>query len=562
MAAPGYQIYSTMPGGGYGKKDGTSMASPHVAGTAALVLATYPGWSNDQVRTQLQATADDLGNPGRDAWYGFGLVDADEAAALPNSPPVADNLSVDTDEDTPVDITLTASDVDGNPLTYAVVTDPSHGTLGGAAPDLTYTPAPDYNGPDSFTFVANDGLVDSNVATVSITVWPVNDPPSASFDYSCMGLSCDFDASGSSDPEEAIASYDWDFGDGHTGSGLAPSHTYAAVGTYSVALTVTDDAGASDTDVQTVTVSEVPPSMHVGDLDGSLASANKKFWWAEVTITVHDGDEEPVPEATVQGTWSGGASGSGSCLSGADGTCTVLSPKITVAEETIAFVVDGVTHPTLPYQPAENHDPDGDSDGTSIVVSQASNQPPVAHFTYECSGLSCTFDGSQSSDPDGNITSYVWDFGDGETATGAGVSHTYAAEGTYPVLLTVTDNDGATDTESQNVPVGVGPGTMFVFDISMSGKSAGPNRSATAVVTIHDTDGSPVAGATVHGTWSGDYGASVSGVTAADGTAVFSSGKVRQANATFTFTVEDVVHDGFTYDPGLNNESSATLVMP
>jgi PKD repeat protein len=240
----------------------------------------------------------------------------------------------------------------------------------------------------------------------------------------------------------------------------------------------------------------------------------------------------------------------------------VLSPKIIVAEETIAFVVDSVAHPTLPYQPAENHDPDGDSDGTSIVVSQAGNQPPVAHFTYDCTGLLCTFDGLGSHDPDGSITSYAWDFGDGNTATGAGVGHTYAVEGIYTVLLTVTDNDGATDTESQNVPVGVSPGTMFVFDITMSGKAAGPNRSATAVVTIHDTDGSPVAGATVHGTWSGDYSGSVSGVTAADGTVAFSSGKVRQADATFTFTVDDVVHANFTYDPGLDNESSATVIVP
>jgi hypothetical protein len=96
----------------------------------------------------------------------------------------------------------------------------------------------------------------------------------------------------------------------------------------------------------------------------------------------------------------------------------------------------------------------------------------------------------------------------------------------------------------------------------MSGKSAGPNRSATAVVIIYDTGDSPVAGATVHGTWSGDYSASVSGVTAADGTVAFSSGKVRQANTTFTFTVDDVSRDGFVYDPGLNNQTSATLVVP
>jgi subtilisin len=138
LAAPGDQIYSTMPGGGYGYKSGTSMASPHVAGTAALVLASFPDWSNDQVRTQLQTTADELGDLGRDSWYGYGLVDADEAAASTNNPPVAYGQAVVTDEDTPVAITLMGSDPDGDPLTFSVVTGPFDGTLSGTAPNLTY----------------------------------------------------------------------------------------------------------------------------------------------------------------------------------------------------------------------------------------------------------------------------------------------------------------------------------------------------------------------------------------------------------------------------------------
>lgn len=94
-----------------------------------------------------------------------------------NDPPVADNQSVTLDEDTSKNITLTASDVDGDPLTYHIVANPSYGSLSGIAPNLTYKPDPNYNGPDSFTFKANDGKVDSNIATVSITVNPVNDPP-------------------------------------------------------------------------------------------------------------------------------------------------------------------------------------------------------------------------------------------------------------------------------------------------------------------------------------------------------------------------------------------------
>jgi hypothetical protein len=96
-----------------------------------------------------------------------------------DTPPVADDQDVNTDEDTPVDITLTGSDEDGDPLTFEVVDGPTNGILSGSGANLTYTPDADYNGPDSFTFRVNDGQADSDPATVSITVNPVNDPPLA-----------------------------------------------------------------------------------------------------------------------------------------------------------------------------------------------------------------------------------------------------------------------------------------------------------------------------------------------------------------------------------------------
>ena len=87
-----------------------------------------------------------------------------------NDAPVADDQSVVSAEDTAVAITLTASDLDGDPLTYNVVAGPADGTLSGTAPDLIYTPDPGFSGADQFTFQANDGTVDSNTAAVSITV--------------------------------------------------------------------------------------------------------------------------------------------------------------------------------------------------------------------------------------------------------------------------------------------------------------------------------------------------------------------------------------------------------
>ena len=67
--------------------------------------------------------------------------------------------------------------MDGDTLTYSIVAQPSHGVASLVAGKLSYTPAANYNGPDSFTFKANDGTVDSNIATVSITVTAVNDIP-------------------------------------------------------------------------------------------------------------------------------------------------------------------------------------------------------------------------------------------------------------------------------------------------------------------------------------------------------------------------------------------------
>ncbi len=94
----------------------------------------------------------------------------------PNTAPTASAQSVSANEDIAKTITLSASDAEADPLTYTV-NNPSNGTLSGTAPNLTYTPDANFNGSDSFTFKVNDGSLDSNVATVTITVAAVNDAP-------------------------------------------------------------------------------------------------------------------------------------------------------------------------------------------------------------------------------------------------------------------------------------------------------------------------------------------------------------------------------------------------
>jgi PKD repeat protein len=183
-------------------------------------------------------------------------------------PPVANDVAYATDEDTPLNVAapgVLANDTDanGDSLTATLVVGPGNGTLTrNANGSFSYTPNSDFNGSDLFTYVANDGQADSiNVATVSITVNAVNDAPVADpkDPYSgTVGVAVTFDGSGSSDVDGTTVAYAWDFGDGSLGTGVNPSHTYAAAGTYTVSLTVADDGGLSDTVTTTATIAAEP----------------------------------------------------------------------------------------------------------------------------------------------------------------------------------------------------------------------------------------------------------------------------------------------------------------
>jgi PKD repeat protein len=260
---------------------------------------------------------------------------------------------------------------------------------------------------------------------------PQNAAPVASFTSSVSGLVASVDGSGSSDSDGTVASYAWDFGDGSaTGTGRTTSHTYSAAGSYTVKLTVTDDGGATGSTTKQVTVAAAPPqnaspvAAFTSSVSGLVASV--------------DGSGSSDSDGTIASyAWDfgdGSAAATGRTTSHTYSAAGSYTVKLTVTDD------GGATDSTTKQ--------------VTVAAAPPQNAAPVASFTSSVSGLVASLDASGSSDSDGTVASYAWDFGDGSAAgSGRTTSHTYAAAGTYTVKLTVTDDGGATDSTTKQVTV-------------------------------------------------------------------------------------------------------------
>jgi hypothetical protein len=157
-----------------------------------VVVAAGPGqlryqWfrNNFSINGATNSTYDFVVQPGSGGVYSvrvtnaFGSVTSSNALLLVNSVPNALPQAVTLNEDSSLALTLSGTDADNDALTFSIITPPSHGVLNDVAPAVTYTPARDYFGVDSFTFTVSDGLAIAAAAVVDITVLPVNDPPAA-----------------------------------------------------------------------------------------------------------------------------------------------------------------------------------------------------------------------------------------------------------------------------------------------------------------------------------------------------------------------------------------------
>ena len=273
--------------------------------------------------------------------------------------------------------------------------------------------------------VSGPGIDTQNWASRALFVYageagpPENQPPTAHAIVTCTGLTCTFNGTASTDPENDIDSYAWDFGDpGQTGTGATTTHTYPSSGPRTVTLTVTDGDGATGTTTQSINPQNLPPTAAATVSCAGLACT-------------FNGTASTDPENDIDSyAWDFGDPGQ----TGTGATTTHTYPSSGPRTVTLT-VTDGQG-----------------ATGTTTQSINPQNLPPTAAATVTCNGRACTFNGTASNDPDGTIASYAWDFGDpGQTGTGATTTHTYPDAGPRTVTLTVTDNAGATGHDSESI---------------------------------------------------------------------------------------------------------------
>ncbi|MFN0176386.1 MAG: PKD domain-containing protein [Saprospiraceae bacterium] len=310
----------------------------------------------------------------------------------------------------------------------------------GGVPDTSIlrNPVVVYSSPGTFsvTLIAINSSGQDTFSRSNYIV--VNTTPVAGFTAATIGLAASF-----TNTSTGATSYLWNFGDGGSSTATNPTHIYAMDGTYTVTLSATNACGTT-TKVQTVTITTAPIAGFTATPTAGCAPLTVQF------------TNTSSPNSTSFDWQFPGGNPSSS---------TAQNPP------SVVYAIPGTYTVTLT---ASN------SAGTStfsqtIVVSGG----PTANFSSSVNLLTANFTNTSS-----NSTSYSWDFGDGSSSTDPNPTHDYAADGTYTVVLTAT-NDCGTSTFSQNVLITTEPGAGFSVSTT----------SGCAVLTVNFTDissGDPV----------------------------------------------------------------------
>ncbi len=415
--------------------------------------------------------------------------------------PTANSQTVTVAEDGSVGITLVANDPDDATLTYTVVAGPTHGMLSGTGANRIYTPNANYSGPDSFTFKATDCVGDSNIATVTINVTPVNDDPilgaigDQTIDemapYSITLGSTDIDGgapvySGTSLPAGASISgnvFNW-----------TPTEAQGP-GSYTMTIQVSDGAGGTDSETITITVSEVNVAPTLEAISNQTVD--------ELTLVTFDADgaDSDLPANTL--TYSLIGAPSGATINPATGefTWTPTEPQGGQAYPFTVRISDGTLNADR---------------GVTITVNEVNSAPTLNTISNqtvnELTPVTFTATASDTDDPANTLTFSLIGAPSGASinpATGAFTWTPTEAQGpnSYTFTVRVTDDGVAPLHTDQSVTIDVAEVNVPPVAI---GQTLGTRVNTPLNITLLATDSDlpantltyMVVGSPTHGTLS------------------------------------------------------------
>jgi len=438
-------------------------------------------------------------------------------------------------------------------LAFIMVTSTSVVAVGVVSTSSKEVSTPSSATPTSTTKSSTTPSESSNSGTVPVdaknndnsfvTPYMENDPPIADAGGPYCGylnVPITFDGSDSYDTDGNIISWSWNFGDGHTGSGEATSHTYSNIGTYIVTLTVHDDYGAYDTDTTTATVTPAPPVAVIaapdyGDANESITFNGAGSYDPDGTIinwTWNFGDGGIGYGSIVNYEYKNGGGTYTVTLTVKDNNQTQGSASVSIDIREIIFIINpdpnydiginvnisfgceivGCSPSSFDWdfgdgtqgcaQQVEHSYPHEDEYDVSLVVSvpdqgtlegsvtvyiidnngngeQANSVPGPSNSYSGKINEEITFDGSESTGGGNNpLVTYIWYFGDGQIGYGETASHSYstAPENGFIASLTVEDTENNVDAKDITVTI--------TDDISYSSQSLDENSFGYVISSI------------------------------------------------------------------------------
>lgn len=476
--------------------------------------------------------------------------------AARNDSPVATPQTATTEQDTTVAVTLSATDPDGDTLSFAVVAPPAHGSLSGTGAALTYTPAAGYRGPDSFAFEASDGQATSAAATVSITVTPVNHQPVLAAPIPDVSVNDDATVAF---VDLTPAFSDPDFADGDTlalsvagnsnPSLVTPSITGASLrlglaagvsGTATIRVRATDSHGLFVEDELVVSVAR--PPLNVSIADASAAEGNTGTRNLIFTLTL---SASPMSPVTVSYTTLDGSATAGADYAAATGTVTfnpgVTSRTITLLvsgdpvdeiDETILLRLTGATGAAISRNEAVGTIVDDDVSKITIAdltVTEGNDGSAVASFQVSLSNP--------------NSRAVTVDYATGNSTAISGADYTATsgtltfAPGVQLLTIAVPIAGDTMDEPNEKFTVGLGNPVNAIFQRAVGTATIVDDDAPPSVsiddVTVTEGNGSTIASFVVHLSAPSGFTTRVQFATS-DGTALAGS-DYRAGTGTVTF---------------------------